>query len=135
MYIGEVQPQLLETYILADITGPIQKKTIELSLGLCGIIDEILVNAADNMVHSTSKMSYIKVQVDKYSFSVQNDGDAIPIKLNQDNKWIPEFIFGNLLTSSNYDTKKRITGGMNGYGAKLTNLLSRVFRIEVCNKD
>tara|TARA_B110000977_G_C11085638_1_gene494584 strand:- start:796 stop:915 length:120 start_codon:yes stop_codon:yes gene_type:complete len=29
-------------------------------------------------------------------------------------------IFGNLLTSSNYDDKeKRTTGGRNGYGAKL----------------
>ncbi len=37
------------------------RKEIDISIGLCGIIDEILVNAADNLIHSKSKMSYIKV--------------------------------------------------------------------------
>ena len=31
--------------------------------------------------------------------------------------YIPELIFGNLLTGSNYDdSKKKVTGGRNGYG-------------------
>ena len=35
--------------------------------------------------------------------------------------YIPEMIFGNLLTSSNYDDdEKKVTGGRNGYGAKVS---------------
>jgi DNA topoisomerase-2 len=33
----------------------------------------------------------------------------------KENMMVPEMIFGNLLTSSNYDdTEKRVTGGRNG---------------------
>lgn len=45
--------------------------------------------------------------------------------------WIPEMIFGHLLTSSNYDDEeKKVTGGRNGYGAKLTNIYSTEFSLE-----
>ena len=45
--------------------------------------------------------------------------------------WIPELIFGHLLTSSNYDKNKiKHVGGKNGYGAKLTNIYSKHFYLE-----
>ena len=35
-----------------------------------------------------------------------------------------------MLTSSNYDDSiKKVTGGRNGFGAKLTNIFSKEFRI------
>ena len=41
------------------------------------------------------------------------------------------FYKGHLLTSSNYDDKvKKITGGRNGFGAKLTNIFSKKFEVE-----
>ena len=44
---------------------------------------------------------------------------------------IPEMIFGHLLTSTNYEKdEKKIVGGKNGYGAKLTNIFSTYFKIE-----
>src|SRR3989338_3960430 len=44
---------------------------------------------------------------------------------------IPTLIFGHLLTSSNFDdTLAKVTGGRNGYGAKLTNIFSREFKVE-----
>lgn len=40
-------------------------------------------------------------------------------------------IFGQLLTGSNFnDTEKKVTGGRNGYGAKLTNIYSTFFQVE-----
>ena len=45
--------------------------------------------------------------------------------------YVPELIFGHLLTSDNYDdTEKRVTGGRNGFGAKLTNVFSTEFTVE-----
>jgi len=45
-------------------------------------------------------------------------------------------IFGQLLTSSNYnDSEKKVTGGRNGFGAKLANIFSTKFILETCNKD
>lgn len=44
---------------------------------------------------------------------------------------VPEMIFGNLLTSSNYDDdQQKVTGGRNGYGAKLCNIFSTEFTVE-----
>ena len=43
-------------------------------------------------------------------------------------------VFGQLLTSSNYDdTEKKVTGGRNGFGAKLTNVFSKRFTITCCD--
>jgi DNA topoisomerase-2 len=50
--------------------------------------------------------------------------------------WNPELIFGNLLTSSNYnDNEKKITGGRNGFGAKLANIYSTRFEIETVDTN
>jgi len=44
-------------------------------------------------------------------------------------------IFGQLLTSSNYDDgQKKVTGGRNGFGAKLCNIFSSKFIIETADK-
>ena len=44
--------------------------------------------------------------------------------------YVPELVFGHLLTSSNYnDDVKKVTGGRNGFGAKLTNIFSKKFTI------
>lgn len=45
-------------------------------------------------------------------------------------------IFGQLLTSSNYDdSKKKTTGGRNGYGAKLANVFSQKFTVETADSE
>ncbi len=39
------------------------------------------------------------------------------------------------MTSSNYDDSvKKVTGGRNGFGAKLTNIFSRKFTLETADK-
>ena len=45
--------------------------------------------------------------------------------------YIPEMIFGHLLTGSNFDDEgeKRFGGGRNGFGAKLANILSTKFSV------
>ena len=50
--------------------------------------------------------------------------------------FVPTLIFGHLLTSSNYnDDEKKVTGGRNGYGAKLCNIFSTKFVVETCSSD
>ena len=45
--------------------------------------------------------------------------------------FVPELIFGHLLTGSNYDDKeKKVVGGRNGFGAKLANIFSNKFILE-----
>ena len=82
-------------------------------------------------------MSNLKVTIDieNKSISVYNDGKGIPIEMHATEKiWIPELIFGQLLTSSNYDDDEaKVTGGRNGYGAKLANIYSTEFIVETAS--
>ena len=61
-----------------------------------------------------------------------NNGKGIPIEMHKEHgMYVPEMIFGHLLTSSNYDdNEKKVTGGRNGFGAKLTNIFSTEFIVE-----
>lgn len=88
-------------------------------------------------------MDTLKINIDreKRQISVYNNGRGIPVeKHKKEGIMIPELIFGHLsvkvprleaddsLTSSNYDDdQKKLTGGRNGYGAKLTNIYSTEF--------
>ena len=104
--------------------------------GLYKIFDEILVNAADNK-QNDKNMDTIKVTVDKENgeISVMNNGYGIPVQIHSKEKmYIPEMIFGHLLTGSNYDDEEqKVTGGRNGYGAKLCNIFSTDFTIETAD--
>lgn len=111
-------------------------RTISYVPGLYKIFDEILVNAADNKQRDP-KMDAVKVVIDQEHdlISVYNSGDGVPVEIHQEEGvYVPELIFGHLLTSSNYDDNvKKTTGGRNGYGAKLTNIFSTEFIIETAD--
>ncbi|KAI3983053.1 hypothetical protein MKX01_035334 [Papaver californicum] len=104
--------------------------------GLYKIFDEILLNAADNKQRDP-KMDSMKVDIDVEGnmISVYNNGDGVPVEVHQEEGvYVPEMIFGHLLTSSNYDdAEKKTTGGRNGYGAKLANIFSTEFVIETAD--
>jgi DNA topoisomerase-2 len=84
-------------------------------------------------------MDTIKVNIDveECIISVYNNGRGIPIEMHSREKmYIPELIFGHLLSSSNYDDdEKKLTGGRNGYGAKLANIYSHEFTVETADKN
>jgi len=69
--------------------------------------------------------------------SIWNNGRGIPVEMHrEENVYVPAMIFGQLLTSSNYDDdEKKVTGGRNGYGAKLCNIFSTEFTVETSSKE
>ena len=99
---------------------------------LLRIFIEILSNAIDNIYRSQEDeipMSKIKISLSpEGESSIWNDGTWIPHDKFEDSTIaIPQLIFGELLTSDNYDdTIDRYGSGRNGYGAKLTNIFSLV---------
>lgn len=131
-YIGSISTTTEPRFTFDS--NKIVKKIIEYNPGMIKIFDEILVNAMDQSVRNNS-CDTIKVDIDKKigMISVFNNGSDIPIVKHQEHKiYIPELIFGNLLTSSNYnDSEKRIVGGTNGLGSKGTNIFSSLFTVEI----
>jgi DNA topoisomerase-2 len=102
------------------------------SLEFNTLLDEILVNSADNY-HKDKSMTMVKVTIDKEAntISVWNNGKGVPVQIHQTEKvYVPELVFGHMLTSSNFDDSvKKVTGGRNGFGAKLTNIFSKKFTV------
>ncbi|GBE59147.1 DNA topoisomerase [Babesia ovata] len=137
-YIGNTELQTQQMWIYNEETKRMVYEPVSFIPGLYKIFDEILVNAAD--VHarqqsdpSLNKMTFIKVNFNKETgaITVANDGEPIPVQIHKEhNIYVPEMIFGELLTSDNYDDSEgRITGGRNGFGAKLTNIFSKTFAV------
>ncbi|ODV85564.1 hypothetical protein CANARDRAFT_198612 [[Candida] arabinofermentans NRRL YB-2248] len=137
-YIGSVERIESEQWVLNEEMETMEKKTVSIVPGLFKIFDEILVNAADNKIRDPSmKKIDIKIDPENNVISVRNDGKGIPVEIHDKEQiYIPELIFGNLLTSSNYDDdQKKVTGGRNGFGAKLCNIFSTEFTIQTADKS
>ena len=136
-YVGPVDLGSESYWILYKADNTFKKKDLSYSPALLKIFDEILVNAIDrNSVHPKN-VTNISVDIDKEvgSITIENNGPLGGISVRMHEKegvWNPELTFGHLLTSTNYDDdKKRIVGGRNGYGAKLTNIYSSEFSIMI----
>lgn len=140
-YIGSLIPDVSSKWLLNETSGLMEEQETTHVGGLFKIFDEILVNAVDQCVVPGSQVDKITVDVDVKdgSVSILNTGEGVPVEQHpdHDNLWVPELIFGELLTSSNYnDSDARITGGRNGYGAKLANVFSKKFIVETaCMKN
>lgn len=137
-YIGAIDKDTQSMYIWDDKIKKMVQRSISYVPGLYKIFDEILVNAADNKMRDP-KMNILKVEISKEenTISVYNNGKGIPIQIHaKENVYVPELIFGHLLTGSNYDdNEKKVTGGRNGYGAKLCNIFSTEFIVETADKS
>ncbi|RAH47239.1 DNA topoisomerase 2 [Aspergillus brunneoviolaceus CBS 621.78] len=132
-YVGSVERTEQMMWVYNSETDGMEFREVSFVPGLYKIFDEIVVNAADNKQNDQS-MDEIRVTVNREAgeISVWNNGNGIPIEWHKtEDMYIPQLIFGNLLTSSNYnDEQQKVTGGRNGYGAKLCNVFSTEFVLE-----
>lgn len=137
MYLGTLTPKkhdpewVLEGPNMEMIGEPVY------SDGLWRIFLEPISNVVDNVWRSRQlgvECKKIRVEINPNTAEVViwNDGLFIPIEINPETKlYNPELIFGNLLTSSNYnDEEDRLSSGRNGLGVKLTNVFSTHFQVE-----
>ncbi len=146
MYIGDTKKCIEEMWVIDsslsgttdDDTMKMVKKMVEYSPGFLKVFDEVLTNALD---HSNRDPTVDKIKLDfdqsTGEISVYNTGTGIPVVVHKDhNIYVPELIFGHLLSSSNYDdTQKRIGAGVNGLGVKLANIYSKRFVIETVDSE
>lgn len=135
--IGSVENDTSTTWVIND-DEKIVKRPVTTTPGLIKIFDEVLINSTDNLQRSAS-MKYIKVTIDQKTgyISVTNDGKSIPIVEHQTQGcYVPQMIFGNLLSSSNYeDGMDEFAGGQNGVGVKLCNIFSSEFCIHILDGE
>uniref|UniRef100_A0A671W209 DNA topoisomerase 2 n=1 Tax=Sparus aurata TaxID=8175 RepID=A0A671W209_SPAAU len=127
-YIGSVEPVTQQMWVYDEDVG-LNCRDVTFVPGLYKIFDEIL--DAHHEMHV-----YFFPFSENNTISVWNNGKGIPVVEHKVEKvYVPALIFGQLLTSSNYDDEeKKVTGGRNGYGAKLCNIFSTKFTVETACK-
>lgn len=152
MYAGDKKFQEISIYVY-DLENNKMKhfygknnKMKFYSVALNKIVWEIISNSIDHWIRNQTgknKVTFIKINFDKKNgkVSVMNDGKPISIvkeKINNEEElYRPEVIFTKLHSGTNFQKKTHnsTTGGLNGIGAKLTNLLSSLFEIEILNVE
>jgi DNA topoisomerase-2 len=132
MYIGPVQASDMVNWVYHD--GKMALLTHSYIPALYKIFDEIVVNAIDQSKRkegTETPVTWIKCVIEKGTITISNDGPGIDVAIHPEYQvYIPQLIFAEMRTSTNYDTtEKRTVGGKNGFGAKLTNVWSSYFKI------
>ncbi len=130
-YIGSKEYVDENLWIFGENNSFIHKE-IKYIPGLYKLFDEGIVNCRDHVVRmiqkhraepdSTKLVSYINIDISADgTITMENDGNGIDVAMHPEyNVWIPQMIFGELRTSTNYNKdEKRIVGGKNGFGFKL----------------
>jgi len=132
-YVGSNKPSTSLKWVFDD--GKMIQKEITYIPSFLKIFDEVVTNSVDEHQRNP-KLNRIDVNIDlsKNQISVRDNG-GIPIVIHKDhNQYVPEVIFGNLMSGSNYDdTEERTVAGTNGLGAKLSNVFSKEFIVSSCD--
>ena len=119
-YVGSNKPSTSLKWIFDD--GKMVQREITYIPSFLKIFDEVITNSVDEHQRNP-KLNRIDVNIDlgKNKISVRDNG-GIPIVIHKEHKqYVPEVIFGNLMSGSNYDdTEERTVAGTNGLGAKLS---------------
>ncbi len=145
-YIGSIEKICSNVHIYDETAHKIIEKQINYIPGLYKLFDEGIVNCRDHAIRmeqliacssSPDENNYpvtkIDVSIDDTGIiTLTNDGNGIDVSIHPEYKvWIPELIFANLRTSTNYNKEeKKIVGGKNGFGFKLVLIWSSWGKIE-----
>jgi len=136
MYIGSTSLTEQNTYYFDD-EGKVQYGTLRFVPGFIKLFDEVLQNSYDHSKRPEgSHLNSIYVTLDMASGRIAvHDNGGIPVQKHPIyDEYIPDFIFGEMGTGSNYDdTVAREGAGTNGLGAKLTNIYSKEFKVETAD--
>ena len=132
MYIGSIKPHTATKWVL-DNEKMVQQE-LTYNPGFLKIFDEIITNSVDESKRTGSKLTTVKVTIKDNTISIWDNGGIPVVKHTEHNEWIPEMIFSNLKSGSNFDdTEERSWAGTNGVGSTLTNIYSNEFIISTCD--
>ena len=139
-YVGSIETANEEVF-LHEGSGSFKPETIAVNPGFYKLIDELMVNAHDHAIRlrtkaATDQVKKINVLCTPEAFTIENDGEPIDVAEHPEHKvWIPQMIFGELLTSTNYNKdEKKLVGGKNGYGVKLVNIFAKEMKVVIHDK-
>lgn len=133
-YIGSDERVAREEWVYDNASKSMKNCQIDFTPGCERLYLEILTNASDNVGRSRRANvdpGKIDIKMSNSTISVTNYGLPIPVEIHPTEKvYVPQMIFGSLLTSSNYEVDRH-EAGTNGIGAKAANIFSTDFMVVV----
>ena len=134
MWVGSIKPEEKDLFIYNIDTAKMQNKTIEYIPAMLKVVDEVISNSCDEFRRKDNMgltQLFVTISKKKGRIIVRDNGGIPIVKHKEAGVYVPEFIFGRLRTSSNYDdTEDRSVVGTNGVGSSLTNVFSKYFEVE-----
>jgi DNA topoisomerase-2 len=136
MYIGSIKEEETQTFIYSSDDAKMVLKDIKYTPALLKIIDEVISNSCDEYRRKSNMgLDKITVSVSKKGHIEISDNGGIPVVVHKDaGLYVPEFIFGQFRTSSNYDdSEERDVVGTNGLGSKISGVMSSKFVVDTAD--
>jgi DNA topoisomerase-2 len=132
MYISSTDFKLSNLFIFDNERNDIINKEIMFNEGLYKIIDEIITNAIDQTIKDKT-LTLISTKISSNSIMIFNNGKGVDIEIHPIyNIYIPQLIFSELLSSTNYnDEIGKVVGGTYGIGIKLSVIFSKKFELHI----
>lgn len=142
-YVGSVEEDEVTGWVLSGDSMVFKKYKLVPALYKC--FDEGMVNCRDHFIRQQEKIAQktiknakpvtiidININMETGIITLFNNGDGIDVAEHPKHKiYIPEMIFANLMSSTNYNKKeKKIVGGKNGFGVKLIYIYSVWGKVE-----
>ena len=138
MYVGSTKPEEKDLFIYNIDTAKMQNKTIEYIPAMLKVVDEVISNSCDEFRRKDNMgltQLFVTISKKKGRIIVRDNGGIPVVKHKEAGIYLPQFIFGQLRTSSNYDdTDDRNVIGTNGIGVKIANIFSKRFSVESADK-
>lgn len=134
-YVGSVKPHSAHTWVLDEKTEKFNNEQLTWNPAFLKFFDEIISNSVDESKRMSSKLTVIKVSFDEGGKISVWDNGGIPVSMHKEHKqYIPEMIFGEMRSGSNFDDSDESVGtGQNGEGSSLVNIFSTEFKVETCD--
>ncbi len=137
MYIGSVKNENKQMFLYSSDDAKMKLVDVEYTPALLKMLDEIISNSCDEYRRIDNMgLTEMSVTIDKHGRVIVRDNGGIPVvKHKEAGIYIPEFIFSQLRTSSNFDdSEDRDVIGTNGLGSKICNIFSTFFSIYTADK-
>ena len=137
MWVGSIKEEAKTMFLYNSDSEVIEQREVRYTPAMLKVVDEVISNSCDEFRRKDNLgLTDIWVTLNENGWITIKDNGGIPVvKHKEAGVYVPEFIFGRLRTSSNYDdTEDRNVIGTNGVGGSLANVFSKEFIIETCDK-
>ena len=137
MYVGSTKAETMCGFLYNTETNKMEQTEYSVCPAMLKIVDEIISNSCDEFRREDNLgLTKVSVFINKKenSVTVSDNGGIAVVKHKEAGCLLPEFIFGRLRTSSNYnDDEDRAGVGTNGVGSSISNIFSSKFIIKTCD--